>query len=380
MNPPVLPGSGGHGSTRLLVVDDQDFFHRLVTGYLEDTGIAVQAVRSGEAALQAIAAELPDIVVTDAHMPGGISGFELCRQLKADPATVALPVVILSAMSERDDRIRGFDAGADDFFSKGMDREEFLARVRSLLQLHQARRDLAAAQLAMEVQRGRQLRDTFERYVSPKLVERILATPALAEQARLDRSTRGRVTALFADLRGFTRMAEQLAPDTVVELLNEYFTLLVDCAHQHDGTIFNMAGDNLLVAFNAPVEQPDATRRAIDTARQMIAEFAGLAAEWQQRYGIETGLGIGINEGDAVAGNVGAPSYMNYTLIGDTVNTAARICERARAGELLFSEGVMRAIQAAGIALPALELPPMLLKGKLDPIKIYCLPAARRIG
>ena len=377
--PGLSTDRGGEGRT-LLIVDDQDFFHRLVTVYLEGTDIVVRAARSAETAWSDIAATMPDLVVTDAHMPGGMSGFDLCRRLKADPQTAAVPVVILSAMSERDDRIRGYEAGADDFFSKGMDREEFLARVRSLLQLHRMRRELAAAQLEMEVSRSQQLREAFERYVSPKLVARILATPGLAEQASLDRSIRCRATVLFADLRGFTRMSEQLSADTVVELLNQYFSLLVACAHQHDGTIFNMAGDNLLVGFNVPVEQPDATRRAIDAARQMIGEFSALAAEWQQRYGIETGLGIGINEGDAVAGNVGAPSYMNYTLIGDTVNTAARICERARAGELLFSEPVMGSLATSGLVLPAIELPPVQLKGKHDPIRMYCLPAARRQG
>ena len=362
----------------LLVVDDQEFFHRLMSGYLEDTAITVMVAKSGEEALAIIRRKTPDIVVTDISMPGGMSGLELCRHLKADSRTVAMPVVILSTRSDREDRIRGFEAGADDFFSKAMDREEFLVRIRSLLQLHQARRDLAAAQLAIEVQRGKALRETFERYVSPKLVETILATPSLLESARIDRNTRPIVTVLFADLRGFTRMSEQLEPDQVVLLLNEYFTLLTDCAHQNEGTIFNMAGDNLLVGFGAPIAQKDATPRAIKTGQRMLAEFARLAREWKVRHGVEVGLGIGINEGEAVAGNVGSPAYMNYTLIGDTVNTAARITQRARAGEMLFSEQVMRSIRQAGIELNAVELPAMGLKGKSEPLKIFCAPTQQR--
>ena len=362
----------------LLVVDDQEFFHRLMSGYLEDTSITVMGAKSGEEALAIIRRETPDIVVTDISMPGGMSGLELCRHLKADSRTVAMPVVILSTRSDREDRIKGFEAGADDFFSKAMDREEFLVRVRSLLQLHQARRDLAAAQLAIEVQRGRALRETFERYVSPKLVETILATPSLLESARIDRNTRPIVTVLFADLRGFTRMSEQLEPDQVVLLLNEYFTLLTDCAHQNEGTIFNMAGDNLLVGFGAPIAQKDATLRAIKTGQRMLDEFARLAREWKIKHGVEVGLGIGINEGVAVAGNVGSPAYMSYTLIGDTVNTAARITQRARAGEMLFSEQVMRSIRQAGIELNAIELPAMELKGKSEQLKIFCAPTQQR--
>ena len=362
----------------LLVVDDQAFFHRLLSGYLDATAIEVKVAHSAEDALALIQREPPDIVVTDIIMPGGMSGFDLCRHLKADSRTVAMPVVILSTRSDRENRIRGFEAGADDFFSKAMDREEFLVRIRSLLQLHQARRDLAAAQLAIEVQRGHALRETFERYVSPKLVETILATPSLLEAARIDRNTRHIVTVLFADLRGFTRMTEQLEPDQVVLLLNEYFTLLTDCAHQNEGTIFNMAGDNLLVGFGAPIAQKDATPRAIKTGQRMLDEFARLAGEWKLKHGVEVGLGIGINEGVAVAGNVGSPAYMNYTLIGDTVNTAARITQRARAGEMLFSEHVMRSVRQAGIELNAVELPAMELKGKFEPLKIFCAPTQQR--
>ena len=362
----------------LLVVDDQAFFHRLLSGYLDATAIEVNVAHSAEDALALIQREPPDIVVTDIIMPGGMSGFDLCRHLKADPRTVAMPVVILSGRNDKENRIRGFEAGADDFFSKAMDREEFLVRIRSLLQLHQARRDLAAAQLAIEVQRGHALRETFERYVSPKLVETILATPSLLEAARIDRNTRHIVTVLFADLRGFTRMTEQLEPDQVVLLLNEYFTLLTDCAHQNEGTIFNMAGDNLLVGFGAPIAQKDATPRAIKTGQRMLDEFARLAGEWKLKHGVDVGLGIGINEGVAVAGNVGSPAYMNYTLIGDTVNTAARITQRARAGEMLFSEKVMRSVRQAGIELNAVELPAMELKGKFEPLKIFCAPTQQR--
>lgn len=362
----------------LLVVDDQAFFHRLMSGYVDDTSITVKAAKSGEEAVAIIRREPPDIVVTNISMPGGMSGLELCRHLKADARTVAMPVVILSTRSDRKNRIKGFEAGADDFFSKVMDREEFLVRVRSLLRLREARRDLAAAQLAMEVQRGQALRETFERYVSPKLVETILATPSLLEAARIDRNTRPIVTALFADLRGFTRMAEQLEPDQVVLLLNEYFTLLTDCAHQNEGTIFNMAGDNLLVGFGVPIAQSDAALRAIKTGQRMLAEFARLAREWKIKHGVEVGLGIGINEGVAVAGNVGSPAYMSYTLIGDSVNTAARITQRARSGEMLFSERVMRSVRQAGVEINAVELPAMEFKGKAEPLKLFCVPTQQR--
>src|SRR5262249_56892531 len=109
----------------------------------------------------------------------------------------------------------------------------------------------------------------------------------------------------FADLRGFTGISEQLAPHEVVPLLNEYFSLLTEITFKHDGTVFHMAGDCLMLGFGVPLEQKDSSTRAVRTAREMLDRFANLAHSWKLGYGIDAGLGIGINEGDVVAGNVG---------------------------------------------------------------------------
>jgi class 3 adenylate cyclase len=184
-------------------------------------------------------------------------------------------------------------------------------------------------------------------------------------------------TVLFADMRGFTGIAEQLSPDDVVPLLNEYFSMLSAITTEYGGTVFHIAGDGLMAGFGVPRSEPDASARAVAAARRMISGFNCIAGDWKTRLGLETGIGIGINAGEFIIGNVGAPERPSYTLIGDTVNVAARLVQRARAGEALFSRSVWQSLEsgAAGIV----ELPPMVLRGRLRPVEIYCMPSGTRL-
>lgn len=184
-------------------------------------------------------------------------------------------------------------------------------------------------------------------------------------------------TVLFADMRGFTAVAERLSPSDVVPLLNEYFSMLSAITREHGGTVFHMAGDGLMAGFGLPLPADDASGRAVSAARVMIAGFGKLAAEWKTRLGIETGIGIGINAGDVIVGDVGAPELPSYTLIGDAVNVAARLVQRARAGEALFSLSVKQALDP--VPQGVLELPPLVLRGRTRPVEIYCLESPTRL-
>lgn len=223
-----------------------------------------------------------------------------------------------------------------------------------------------------------QMREMFRRYVSPRLADQILADADLRVSMLTRSDHRTRAVVMFADMRGFTRLAEKLSPQEVVSLLNDYFALLTEITFRHDGTVFNMAGDCLMIGFGVPVAQQDALVRSVRAGREMLDRFQSLAAIWRTRYQIETGLGIGINEGEVVAGNVGSPEYMNYTIIGDTVNVASRLCQRARAGEMLFSATVKAGLDSLGMQLGALELPAMELRGRETPIDIWCVPIEQR--
>lgn len=362
---------------RVLLVDDSADDRLLMSLYLRRSGVEILTASNGEEALQITAAKLPELVVLDLMIPG-MSGFEVCKRIKSNPATALTPVVFLTLADNREDRIKGLQAGADDFFSKPVQRDEFLVRVKSLLATHQARKQEAAARQAMEAD-APATPQGFERNVPRRLMDRILATPEVNGQAPGGYQSRFDAVILFVDLRGFTRMAEQLVPTQVVLLLNQYFSLLTEVAYRYEGVIFNMAGDSLLVGFGVPFEQPDAAERAIKCGYGMLSAFETLSSEWHTKYGLETGLGIGVNKGEVVAGNVGSPAYMSFTIIGDAVNIASRLMQRARAGELLLSNRVMDALQAARVAVDAISLPPLTLRGRSEPIGLYCIPFKGRI-
>ena len=253
-------------------------------------------------------------------------------------------------------------------------------RIEALLRVGAVRRKLAADQLEAEIKRREEvLRRTFRRYVSPSLADKILEDAQLRESLLSAAEIRTHAVVLFADLRGFTSLSERLAPHEVVPLLNEYFSLLTDITFRYEGTVFNMAGDSLMLAFGVPLEQRDSPARAVRAAQEMLDGFTALAEKWKSRFQIEAGLGIGINEGDVVAGNVGSPSFMSYTIIGDTVNVASRLCQRARSGEILFSRTFKQSLDAQGLDIGATELPPMQVRGRMNPIDIFCVPLETRL-
>ena len=254
------------------------------------------------------------------------------------------------------------------------------AHIEALVRAGALRRKTAAAQLEAEIRRREEvLRQTFRRYVSPRVADKILEDAQLRDTLLATADARAHVVVLFADLRGFTSLSEQLEPPRVVPLLNEYFSLLTEITFRHEGTVFHMAGDCLMLGFGVPLEQPDSPQRAVHAAREMLESFGGLAHSWKERYRVEAGLGIGINEGDVVAGNVGSSAYMSYTIIGDTVNIAARLCQRARAGEILFSSAFKRSLDARGVDIGATPLPPLRLRGRSHPVDIYCVPRMTRV-
>ncbi len=242
------------------------------------------------------------------------------------------------------------------------------------------RRKTAAAQLEVEIRRREEvLRQTFRRYVSPRVADKILEDSQLRDTLLATAEVRTHAVVLFADLRGFTSISEQLEAREVVPLLNEFFSLLTEITFRHEGTVFHMAGDCLMLGFGVPLEQSDSPQRALHAAQEMLTSFAELARAWRERHHVEAGLGIGINEGDVVAGNIGSSSYMSYTIIGDTVNIAARLCQRARAGEMLFSRTFKASLDQRGVEFGATPLPPLQVRGRTRPIDIFCVPLQTRL-
>jgi adenylate cyclase len=196
-----------------------------------------------------------------------------------------------------------------------------------------------------------------------------------------------RVTVLFVDLRGYTGMAERLSAARVVPLLDEFFRVLATAAEAYGGTVFHMAGDGMMAGFGMDEESGNGAREALAAGHAMLEGFAPIAARWRSELSIDAGIGVGLHLGEVALGVLGPPRHKTTTTVGDTVNVAARLCSRARAGEVLFSCTVATALESnAGTpnavvrATPFLQLPQFELRGRRGTIDIWCVPAPERLA
>ena len=371
----LAAGRTAQGEFRVLVVDDDPDMASYLAHILKQHGLQAETVGDGKAALEKIVAEPPDLILLDVLMPG-LNGFELCRQLKTNEATALMPIVLVTALEDQDSRVRGIDAGADDFLSKPVRREELLARVMTLRRLHETRKELERRRLAAEIQKKEAIRAAFSRYISPQLAERVLRESGDGEGLFRNLSDRAAVVALFADLRGFTRLSDTVAVSSIVPMLNEFFSELTAAAHEHEGTVFSMAGDSLLVGFNVPMPQTDATERAVATGRAMIQRFAPIARRWKSEHGLAVGIGVGIESGEVVVGNVGAPTFMSYTIIGDAVNVAARLMQMAGVDEILIGPRAALLLRSLLGRSTPVDRRLVTIKGKSEPVEVVSLRVA----
>ena len=207
-------------------------------------------------------------------------------------------------------------------------------------------------------------RRALARFLAPEVVELIAKNP---EGIRLG-GVNQKVTMLFCDIRGFTSMSETMAPEKVVEILNEYFSRVTDVIFDHGGTLDKYIGDAAMAIFGAPLSKGNDAANAVNAAiaiQKMIAELNRDAAE---RGHPELKIGVGINTGVVTAGNIGSSKRLDYTVIGDSVNLASRMCGQAAAGQILVTESTFNETSAQFAMLP---LPPVMVKGKSQPINIF---------
>jgi adenylate cyclase len=367
---PLEPSAQSEAPFRVLVVDDDPDMTAFLAHLLRKQGIDVETAGDGEAALAQVAKAKPDLMLLDVMMPGP-SGFDVCRKLKSDHGTALMPVVLVTALGDKESRVKGIEAGADDFLAKPVDPLELMARVNTLRRLHDTRRELESRRLAADVQRKEAIRKAFSRYISPRLADRIIQDIGIEGGPFKGSGQRINMVAAFAELRGIPGLVEGTEASEVVEMLNQYFTILTDAAYQHDGTIFSMSGDSLLVGFNVPFLQSDAATRALRAAQDMVRHFGPAAVQWERRYGVRTGVSVGICMGEAIIGNVGSTHYMNYTVIGDPINTAARLMQAAGINEILICGRVYEAVRDL---LPAGTISPhgdIALRGRSEPAPVF---------
>jgi class 3 adenylate cyclase len=366
---------------KILVVDDTPQNVLLLGDILAGKGYAVVTAASGAEALRQVEVERPDLVLLDVVMPV-MSGYEVCRKLRGDPATEILPVIMVTALDPAQERIKGLEAGADDFLTKPINQAELLARVRSLLRiktLYDRSRELYAT---VEAQ-ARQLAEwnrTLERRVEEQVqqLERLgrlkrFFSPQLADliaDGGADdplKSHRREVSVVFADLRGFTAFAETADPEEVMGVLREYHAAMGALILAHEGTLERFTGDGMMVFFNDPVPVPDAPQRAVRMALAMRDRVEEMAAGWQKR-GYELHVGIGIAQGYATIGAIGFEGRLDYGAIGTVTNLAARLCGEAKPGEILVTQRLASVVEEV---VATERVGDLSLKGFLRPVPAF---------
>lgn len=305
------------GKLTILVVDDQATTRAVVKQTLFASGYAVLEAASGEKALE-IAEETPiDAILLDLKMPG-IAGIETCRRLRAMEHYQATPILVVTAMQEREALTEAFDAGCDDYIAKPI--EPIILQTRLQAHLHRA-------ELYNQLEG---VRRNLNRYISPrtqKMVEQYSGTGQLPPPERLD------VCMLFTDIRGFTQLSRQIEPEHLFNLLSTHLAHQVELVYQYGGYVDKYAGDGIMAVF----EGDDKAERSCVCALEIVAYAKQSASEEQDH---QFAIGCGLHEGPVVIGNIGSPEHLDYSVIGESVNLAARLCGFARPMSIVVSDVV----------------------------------------
>jgi adenylate cyclase len=358
---------------RILVVDDTPANIKLLDAVLTSRGYTVVPAGSGAEALSLVTQLPPDLILLDILMPE-MDGYEVCRRLRTDPATAQLPVIMITA-SETRDKVKGLEAGADDFVAKPFDQAELLARVASLLRVkryHDIIQSQAAAlakwnatleaRVAQQVGQLERL-GRLRRFLSPQLAELIESSP---DESVL-KSHRREVAVLFCDLRGSTAFSEATEPEDFMAALADFHEVTGQLVNDFDATVGHFAGDGFMVFFNDPVPCDNPAEQAVRLAVAMRDAMAEVRQRWN-RFGHEIGFGVGIALGYATLGEVGFRARSDYTAVGRVVALASRLCDEASNGDILVSPQIQAEVEHL---VKAERLGEMTLKGFHKPIAPY---------
>lgn len=340
--------------SRILIVDDEPFNVDYLEQELELLGYETESAASGREAFEKVAATAPDLILLDVMMPG-IDGFTVCRMLKDDRKTRRIPIVIMTSLNATEDRIKGIEAGADDFLSKPVNEQELIARIKAALRFKHAVDD--------EIDELRRVSDHLAKFV-PDAVKRLIeANPASPELQKREQD----VSILFVDISGYSRLSEMIAPEVLNMLVERYFSTFLDRIHDYDGEVSETSGDGLMAIF--PGGDPDKHAvKAIDTALALLDANEALNAENTVQ---PLAIHIGVNSGPALMGPTRYQGRRGvrwiFTADGPVINLAARLAGIAKEGEIIAGAETIRRLADR---YPLRQLGRERLKNIADPIEI----------
>lgn len=361
---------------KVLVVDDTPHNVKLLADLLSAKGYAVATAVNGEEALAKVAADAPDLILLDVMMPG-LSGYDVCRRLRADAGNALLPVVLVTSLDPQQERVHGIEAGADDFLSKPINQAELFARVRSLLRIKslqdEVKRQAAALKdwnVELEARVQAQVTELerisrLKRFFAPSVAEAITT----AGEKSILAPHRREISYVFVDLRGFTAFTDAAEPEEVEAVLRDYHAAMGALIMRFEGTLDRFAGDGILIFFNDPLPLTEPDKRAARMAIAMQERFVPLKARWS-KIGYDLDLSIGIAHGFATLGAFGFEGRWDYSAIGSVVNLAARLCGEAPPGQILVDRRTRAALDDNWQLTP---VGPLTLKGYLQPVQAFAL-------
>jgi adenylate cyclase len=334
----------------ILIADDNRVNRLLLARGLEAEGHTIVFAEHGVEALDLLRRQPFDLLLLDVLMPE-LDGYEVLAKLKDDPHLREIPVIVTSALDELDSVVRCVEMGAEDYLTKPVNPVLLNARINASLEKKRLRD---------------QQRELISKFATKEVAEDLLTSGFALGGQYVEAS------ALFCDIRSFTTISESREPTETIELLNDYYTLMMDAIGGEGGIVNQMIGDGLMAIFGAPVPQENHRQAAVLAARQMVDLIRLFNEEQAARGKVQIEIGVGIASGRVVAGYTGTHNRATYTCVGDTVNVAARL--EAHTKELgrpiLIDENTRQGL-GEGIAVE--QQGELLMKGKTEPTTVYAV-------
>ena len=349
-------------SGRILVVDDNDSNRNLLVHQLHRQGHDISSSPSGRQALEMIRESAPDLILLDLFMPD-MNGFDVLREMHKDESLRAVPVIIITGLSDKEAAVKCIEAGAFDLLIKPVSPALLEARVSACLERKAWYDKEQAYQRELE-KSYTFIRKVFGRYLSDEVVQQILESDEGMQMG----GGKQQVTIMMTDIRGFSMLSQELDPQDCVKMLNNYFGVMTPLIQKYDGVIDEFLGDAILAIFGAPVKTDDHAQQAVACALEMQQAMAEVNHNNQQ-WGLPSiEMGIAVNTGEVVVGNIGSETRSKYGVVGHHVNLTARIESFTVGGQVMASEYTVDSLDAEVTIAQSLQVE---AKGIKDPVRIH---------